>query len=413
MRSTIVALGALLLVAASPAFARGGDKGSLELGIYFGYAWLDDYGIFHPDNDNILGARLGYFFSKHVSLEGSAQKLDTDTEFDILGLTDTDFKMKSYRGNLMYNFGEPGHFRPFLTVGAGNEKVDVEGFGESCDFGWNAGGGFRIPLGHMFGLRLDGRYVRVKVGDEVDDSQGNVEATAGLSLFLGGHHEEEEVHAEAVAVANQSPTVTCSVDRAQILPGESANITVTASDPEGGPVTYEWTSSGGHVSGNGAAAAFDFASVAPPSTATVTVRVTDDHGNSSTCDATVALMEPQRKAEAVSCIAGGFPNNLSRITNVDKACLDDVAQRLGSDPRATVVIIGHADTHERSANVAQQRADAIRDYLVSERHIEGSRVTTRSAGTTKMVATGSDKASQAQNRRVEVWFVPEGANGPQ
>lgn len=412
MRSTMVALAALLLVVASPAFARGGDPGSLELGVYFGHAWLDDYGIFHPDNDNILGARAGFFFSKLISIEGSAQKVDTDTEFDILGLTDTKFKLKSYRGNLMFNFGEPGHFRPFLTVGAGNEKTSVEGFGESCDFGWNAGGGFRIPLGHTFGLRLDGRYVSVKVGDEVDESQHNVEATAGLSLFLGGHrHEVEEIHSEAPP--NQPPTVTCSVDRAQILPGESATITVTATDPEGGPITYDYTSSGGHVVGTGASATFDFASVAPPSTSTVTVRVTDDHGNTATCDATVALMAPQPKAEAVSCIAGGFPKNLSRITNVDKACLDDVAQRLGADPRAHVVIIGNADSHERGSDLAQRRADAIRDYLVHERNVEGSRVETRSAGSTKMIATGSDAASQAQNRRVEVWFVPEGAQGPQ
>ena len=27
-------------------------------------------------------------------------------------------------------------------------------------------------------------------------------------------------------------------------------------------------------------------------------------------------------------MAGGFPRNLARLTNVDKACLDDVATRL-------------------------------------------------------------------------------------
>src|SRR5215208_4338719 len=152
MRSTIVALVAIFLGAATPVFAGGGDKGSLELGIYGGFGWLDEYGIFHPDDDNIMGARLGYFFSRHISLEASLQRLNTDTEFDTLGLgeTDVEFKLKSLRGNLIYNFGNPGGFRPFLTFGLGREKMDVEGFGKSSDLGWNAGGGFRIPLGSRF-----------------------------------------------------------------------------------------------------------------------------------------------------------------------------------------------------------------------------------------------------------------------
>jgi opacity protein-like surface antigen len=416
MRSAIVILGILLLAAvfATPASA-GGEKGQLELGIFGGHAWLDDYGIFNPEDKFLYGARIGYWLSNHWTLEGSGQRMKTHSQFAVLGLEQTDITMEALRLNLLYNFGT-GSFRPFLTAGGGNEKFTADGFGQSCHFGWNAGGGFRIFLGDHWNLRADGRYMRTKIEDQAEDlhdSQGNLEATVGLGLLLGGHHHEhvEEVHTEAAP--NQPPTVTCSVDRAQILPGESANLTVTATDPEGGPLTYEWSASSGHVAGNGAAAALDFTGVTPPSTATVTVRVTDDHGNSATSDCSVALMEPQRKAEAVSCVSGGFPRNLSRLTNVDKACLDDVAQRLSADPRARVIIIGHADSHEKSADIAQRRADAVRDYLVNERSIEGSRVTTRSAGSTKMVATGSDPASQAQNRRVEVWFVPEGANGPQ
>jgi len=407
MRILIVALVALLLVPVGPAFG-----GALELGVYGGFGWLDDYGFFHPDDDNILGARLGYWFNPKWSLEFSAQKLDTDTEFDILGLgPDREFKTKAARLNLIYAFSGHG-FTPFLTGGLGKEKVKVEDFGESCDIGWNAGGGFRIPLGSTLLLRLDGRYSRVKVGDEIDDSQGNVEATAGLSLMFGGHHHE----AEAVSIEappNQPPTVTCAVDRAEVLPGEAVNVTVTATDPEGGPLTYEWVASSGRVTGSGATASFDFTGVTPPSTSTVTVRVTDDHGNSASSDCSVRLLEPQRKAEAVSCIAGGFPRNLSRLNNVDKACLDDVAQRLVADPRARVIVIGHADSHEKGSNaLSEKRAGAVRDYLVTGRSIDTARITVRSVGSTKMVATGSDEASM-QNRRVEVWFVPEGATGPE
>ena len=50
------------------------------------------------------------------------------------------------------------------------------------------------------------------------------------------------------------------------------------------------------------------------------------------------------KAETITCISGGFPANLARLNNVDKACLDDVASRLRQDPRSRVVIVGHADS---------------------------------------------------------------------
>src|SRR5258705_9232189 len=86
MRSIIWALVAVLLVAASPAFASGGDKGDWELGIYGGWGWWDDYGIFRPDPDNIWGLRFGHFFSPQWSLEASGQKATTDTEFKVLGL---------------------------------------------------------------------------------------------------------------------------------------------------------------------------------------------------------------------------------------------------------------------------------------------------------------------------------------
>jgi outer membrane protein OmpA-like peptidoglycan-associated protein len=123
---------------------------------------------------------------------------------------------------------------------------------------------------------------------------------------------------------------------------------------------------------------------------------------------------PAVRPEAVSCIAGGFPRNLARLNNVDKACLDDVASRLRTDPRARVIVVGHADSQERFPEViARRRAEAVKDYLVKERGIEESRITARSAAATRPLDSGTDAAARARNRRVEVWFVPEGATAPE
>jgi OOP family OmpA-OmpF porin len=121
---------------------------------------------------------------------------------------------------------------------------------------------------------------------------------------------------------------------------------------------------------------------------------------------------PPPAPEAASCMAGGFPRNLSRLTNVDKACLDDYVQRLKSDPRAHAVVIGYADRSETSpSRIGEQRAGAVRDYLV-QAGIESSRITTRSAADSNPVDTGMDATAQGHNRRVVVWFVPEGATEP-
>ena len=190
MRRAILALVIFLLVAATPlvtaipAFA-GGEKGDWELGVYVGKAWLDDYGIFHPKDHALYGARLGYFLTDHWGLEASGQTLKTETQFTVLGVSNQDVKATALRLNLLYNFADgENKIRPFLTAGLGNEKFKVENYGESCDIGWNAGGGLRFFFSPHVNLRLDGRYVSTKVGDQVNERQHNTEATVGLGFLF-------------------------------------------------------------------------------------------------------------------------------------------------------------------------------------------------------------------------------------
>src|SRR6185369_10123574 len=268
----------------------------------------------------------------------------------------------------------------------------------SSDVGWNAGAGFRWFFTPHWNLRAEGRYVGINV-DELDETEGNVEATLGLSVLFGGG--EKTTVSEAPPPENQPPTVTCVGERTEILPDETVAITATASDPDNDPLTYEWSTSAGHIVGSGASGTLDFTGATAPAAATVTVRVSDGHGHTATSDCAIALRQPAQPAQAVSCLAGGFPRNLSRLTNVDKACLDDVAQRLQTDPRASVTIVGHADARETSpVRVAEQRAAAVKSYLVQERSVEASRITVKSSAATKPVDTGTDSAAQARNRRV-------------
>jgi outer membrane protein OmpA-like peptidoglycan-associated protein len=153
----------------------------------------------------------------------------------------------------------------------------------------------------------------------------------------------------------------------------------------------------------------DSTGVAAPATLTVTVRVTDGRGGSGASSCEVRLEPPPRSAESVTCTSGGFPRNLARLNNVDKACLDDAATRLGRDRGSRVTIVGHADTGERFPEVvSRKRAEAAKEYLVKERGIDASRITVRGAGVTQSLGT----AAGPRNRRVELTFVRESSAQP-
>jgi outer membrane protein OmpA-like peptidoglycan-associated protein len=215
--------------------------------------------------------------------------------------------------------------------------------------------------------------------------------------------------------ANQNPTVNCEVERSQILPGETVRVRANASDADGDTLTYEWSASQGRITGQGANATFDSTGVTPPATVTITVKVTDGRGGTAQSTCTVRVAAPEKRAvETITCISGGFPRNLARLNNVDKACLDDVASRLRQDPRSRVIIVGHADSGEKFPDViARKRGEAVKTYLVKERGIEESRITVRSAAATKPLDTGTTAMARAKNRRVELIFVPEGAVAPE
>jgi len=81
--------------------------------------------------------------------------------------------------------------------------------------------------------------------------------------------------------ANRSPTITSlTANAAWILPSGSLNVTCDASDPDGDELSYEWTASGGDISGTGPEVIW----TAPEEVGIyyVTVVAEDGHGSSDT-----------------------------------------------------------------------------------------------------------------------------------
>jgi hypothetical protein len=224
------------------------------------------------------------------------------------------------------------------------------------------------------------------ISAKVDDGRGGA-ANSSVSV-------------QVVPKPNHPPTITCSADRTSVFAGERVHITTNASDPDGDPLTYAWRANGGRIVGNGAAVDFDTTGLAPGNY-TITVRVDDGRGGAADCTSTVEVkaVPPPPQASKISDCAFGKPLS-TRIDNVCKRILDDVALRLQNEPRGSAVIIGYSDPKESKPDkIAGDRATNAVKYL-GEKGIDPSRVTTR---------TGAGQAGATDNRRIDVIWVPEGA----
>ncbi|HTP67565.1 MAG TPA: OmpA family protein [Dongiaceae bacterium] len=227
------------------------------------------------------------------------------------------------------------------------------------------------------------------VNAKVDDGRGGT-ATCATDIAVGKR-------------PNRPPVISCAPERNPIIAGERVAIRSTASDPDGDPLTYSYSATGGQVSGNGTTAQFDSTGLSAGSY-TVTCTADDGQGGRTSATTRVDVQQPAPPPQASKVGDCGYNKvGAGRFDNACKRVGDDVALRLKNEPNAKVVIVGYADKKEpKPDKLAQARADGAKKYL-GEKGIDASRISTR-------VGTAStEKGTEKENRRVDFIFVPEGA----
>jgi hypothetical protein len=218
--------------------------------------------------------------------------------------------------------------------------------------------------------------------------------------------------------AFQPPTISCSANPSSVNPGDSATITSSAVSPQNRPLTYSYSATAGSVSGTSSTATLSTAGAAP-GPITVTCNVVDDKGNTASSTTSVNVIAPPPPPPppapmASSLCSVSFERDAKRPSRVDneaKACLDDVSLALQRSSDAKLALVGNENAkeqkadaklaklkHNRKPTVAASRAVNTKDYLVTEKGIDASRIT---------VYSGTDDA-----QTVTTTLVPAGATNP-
>ena len=198
------------------------------------------------------------------------------------------------------------------------------------------------------------------------------------------------------------PEVSCSANPTTIAIGEPSTITMTATDPQGWPMTYRWSATGGQLSGSGTSATVTATNADAGNTITVTGTATDARANlSGTCTASVSV---PAVASCVSIQDWGectFEKNPKKPWRVDNDCkdtLDKLALRVQQMPNGKLDVVGYTN-QEESVNVQQlgsQRSVNVKYYLTTDgpTKVDAARVQPRQGG--------------AKGQATHFYFVPEG-----
>jgi outer membrane protein OmpA-like peptidoglycan-associated protein len=206
--------------------------------------------------------------------------------------------------------------------------------------------------------------------------------------------------AQYTVQAFQPPTISCSANPSTVAPGDSVTITAQAVSPQNRPLTYSYSATAGSITGSTSTATLSTAGAAPGAI-TVTCNVVDDKGQtaSSTTTVTVNAPPPPPAPTTSSLCSVSFERDKHRPARVDneaKACLDDIALNLQRTSDAKLAIVGNAaSTEKHGSTLAAERAVNTKDYLVTEKGIDASRIS---------VYTGSQ-----DGKTVTTILIPAGA----
>jgi len=104
-----------------------------------------------------------------------------------------------------------------------------------------------------------------------------------------------------------------------------------------------------------------------------------------------------------------FPVGQAVIMPENYQLLSKVQRAIGNFEGSSVIIEGHTDStgsQEVNAILSQQRADAVKDYLVANNTLSANKIRAKGYGSERPLASNATTEGRAANRRIDVLVTP-------
>ena len=361
---------ALFAITAAPLAANAGVTISpLLLGYHYSEGASDEQaetmgaGGLYKENGLYAGAALGVELTPSTQFQVEYGVSNTDAVNDA-GTISLDAEQEMISGNFLIGFEEfsgytDNAFKPYVLVGAGQSKIEVENAAGnfvtgSKDTIGNLGLGAMYRINDALSLRGEARAIH-----NFDESWWEGMALAGLEVVLGGH---------------LAPTVA--------VPPMQEPLVVTA------PVVVV-VESDLDSDGDGVPDSIDACPGTPMNV------VVDERG----CPVQVDIEDTLKMELRVF-----FDNDKSTIKNQYKPEIAKVAEKMREYPNSVASIEGHASKTGPSAaynqRLSEARAVAVKSMLTNEFGIAPNRLSTVGYGYDRPIADNNTEEGRAMNRRV-------------
>lgn len=342
------------LLAFATASQAADETGKWYLNPQAGYLWADDDRF--VDDDYYYGLGLG----KHISPEWSLELNGITGQYDPTIAGDS-IDISAFSLDALRVFRRAERVSPFLRLGAGyvdDEFVTGESHGSALA---QIGGGLLIDLmensSRSFVLQL--RPEVLARWDFVDQA-----ATKDVLDYMAGIGVQFAFGAAPVAAAAAAATPAAAQTSAAPPPPPPVPPPPSDSDRDG------------------------------------VLDTNDQCPGTPTGTAVDAVGCPRKGSVTLEGVT--FETDSATLTSTSRPVLDKVAAAMSKYPRLKVEVQGHTDSSgsdSHNMKLSQQRADAVREYLIS-RGVAADQMTAKGYGETQPVADNSSEEGRAQNRRV-------------
>jgi len=201
---------------------------------------------------------------------------------------------------------------------------------------------------------------------------------------------------------NRPPTVKAACDPCTVEVGRTSTISADAQDPDGDPLTYQWTTQAGTIASPTTRQSL-WTAPGQPGPVPVRVGVNDGRGGTASDGVTIQVVQPRQFTfEDVH-----FEFDRYTLRPDALKILDDAITAMQANPALKLTIEGHTcniGTAEYNLALGERRAKAVRDYL-SSRGIAADRLRTVSFGEEKPQYDNAREETRRLNRRAALVVV--------